>query len=168
MRKMIVSGHLGMDPEIKTTNRGTQYTTFRIANHEYADAEGVTYWFTVTVWEPSLQNFCKSLKKGSLVYVDGEYTDRTYTSNKTGQIDVGRDLRATAIYFGQGGGKREDDSQVAQTAPMQETPMQTTSEQAQDVAQTSDITEAKKTRGKTKSQPAAPEPSDAENDDLPF
>lgn len=125
MRKMIVSGHLGNDPEVKTTNRGTKYTTFRIANHEYTDAEGVTYWFTVTVWEPTLQNFCKSLKKGSLVYVDGEYTDRTYTSNKTGQVDVGRDLRATAIYFGQGGGKRDEDTNtepadVPETAPVQE------------------------------------------------
>lgn len=116
MRKMIVSGHLGANPEVKTTNRGTQYTTFRIANHEFNDGENVTYWFTVTVWEPTLQNFCKSLKKGSLVYVDGEYTDRTYLSNKTNQTDVGRDLRATAIYFGLGN-KREDDAQAGQTAP---------------------------------------------------
>lgn len=120
MRKMIVSGHLGNDPEVKTTNRGTKYTTFRIANHEYGDAEGVTYWFTVTVWEQTLQNFCKSLKKGSLAYIDGEYTDRTYTSNKTGQVEVGHDLRATAIYFGQGGGKR-DDSTNTESADIHDT-----------------------------------------------
>lgn len=152
MRKMIVSGHLGNDPEVKTTNRGTQYTTFRIANHEYTDGENVTYWFTVTVWEPTLQNFCKSLKKGSLVYVDGEYTDRTYLSNKTNTTDVGRDLRATAIYFGQGGGKREDDTQAGQTAPAQAA-----------------TAPAPETAAPAKAQPATAAPAEnAGEDDLPF
>ncbi len=153
MRKMIVSGHLGNDPEVKTTNRGTQYTTFRIANHEYTDAEGVTYWFTVTVWEPTLQNFCKSLKKGSLVYVDGEYTDRTYISNKTNTTDVGRDLRATAIYFGQGGGKRDDDAQTAPSAP----------------ASAPASAHAPETAAPAKAQPATAAPAEnAGEDDLPF
>lgn len=159
MRKMIVSGHLGNDPEIKTTNRGTQYTTFRIANHEYTDAEGVTYWFTVTVWDINLQNFCKSLKKGSLVYVDGELTDRTYTSNKTGQVDVGRDLRATAIYFGQGG-KRDDDTQ---TTPAQAAPAQAAPASAPE-PETPAPAKAKASKAKTVNTEA----SDTADDDLPF
>lgn len=153
MRKMLVKGHLGNDPEVRATNRGTQYTTFRIANHEYTDAEGVTYWFTVTVWEPSLQNFCKSLKKGSLVYVDGEYTDRTYISNKTNTTDVGRDLRATAIYFGEGGGKREDDTQAGQTAPTQ--------------AATAPVRETT-APAKPQPMPEAPAAEAPADDDLPF
>ena len=155
MRKMIVSGHLGNDPEVRATNRGTQYTTFRIANHEYTDGENVTYWFTVTVWEPTLQNFCKSLKKGSLVYVDGEYTDRTYLSNKTNTTDVGRDLRATAIYFGQGGGKREDDTQAGMTAPTQAAPVAPASEPA--------------VQASVQAKPATAAPAEVPgDDDLPF
>lgn len=155
MRKMIVSGHLGNDPEVRATNRGTQYTTFRIANHEYTDGENVTYWFTVTVWEPTLQNFCKSLKKGSLVYVDGEYTDRTYLSNKTNTTDVGRDLRATAIYFGQGGGKREDDTQAGMTAPTQAAPVAPASEPT--------------VQASVQAKPATAAPAEAPgDDDLPF
>lgn len=117
---MIVTGHLGNDPEVKTTKGGTPYTTFRIANSEYGDAENSTYWFTVTVWESGLQNFCKSLKKGSLVIVDGDYSNRIYTSNKTGAAEIGNDLRASSIHFG-GGAKREDTDNAAQkpaaTAP---------------------------------------------------
>lgn len=155
MRKVIVSGRLGMDPEIKTTNRGTQYTTFRLANHEYSDGEGVTYWFTVTVWEPSLQKLCENIKKGSLVYVDGLLTDRVYLSNKTGQHDVGRDIRAVSIDFGQGG-KHDDETQNSQ--PQMETkpaePTNTANTESEPVAT---------------AKPAAPLPAaDSGEDDLPF
>ena len=161
MRKIIVSGHLGANPEIKTTSRGTQYTTFRLANHEYSDGENVTYWFTITVWEPSLQKLCENLKKGSLVYVDGLLTDRVYMSNKTGQYDVGRDIRAVSIDFGLGG-KRDDDSQGAQpqtsvkpaNEPTPETPAQP-------------VTEATATKP-AKTKPAAEPAANSDEDDLPF
>lgn len=89
MRKLIVTGRLGGDPEVKTTKNGTAYTTFRIANQEYGDEN--TSWITVTVWDSAQQNFCKNLKKGSSVIIDGDYTDRIYISNKNKQPETGRD-----------------------------------------------------------------------------
>lgn len=118
MRTMLVSGHIATDPEIKTTKNGTEYATFRLANHEYTDPEDSTYWFTVTIWERNLINFSKSLKKGSAINVYGELTDRVYTSNKTNQPEIGRDIRANAIYYALTA-RREDDSQAAQTAPVE-------------------------------------------------
>ena len=145
---MIVNGHLGNDPEVKTTKSGAAYTTFRIANSEYGDPENSAYWFTVTVWDSGLQNFCKSLKKGSFIIIDGDYSNRIYTSNKTGAAEIGNDLRATSIYFG-GGAKRDENesgnNQASASKPAASTPAP---------------------------QPAAPAPTSdaapAADDDLPF
>lgn len=124
MRKMIVTGHLGTDPEVRTTKNGNNYTTFRIANNEYG--EDNASWITVTVWDSTQQNFCKNLKKGYSVIVDGDYSDRIYT-NKAGQPEISRDLRSNAIYFG-GSQKREEDTTSQQPQPQVAvvTPKQTT------------------------------------------
>lgn len=123
MRKLIVTGHLGGDPEVKTTKHGTNYTTFRIGSTEYGEEN--TSWISVTVWDSALQNFCKNLKKGSNVIIDGDYTDRIYTSNKTGATEIGRDIRANAIYFGATPKKDDTDAPVEtkQNNPV-ETPKQ--------------------------------------------
>lgn len=118
IRRIEIYGFLGTNPEVKTTSNGHQYTTFRVANRVYGDAENVTYWFSVTVWDSGLQKFCQSLKKGSAVVVLGNYTDRTYKSNVTGMDEISRDIRAISIDF-PSVGRREDDAQTAQTAPAQ-------------------------------------------------
>ena len=119
IRRIEIDGFLGTNPEVKTTSNGHQYTTFRVANRVYGDAENVTYWFSVTVWDSGLQKFCQSLKKGSAVVVLGNYTDRTYKSNVTGMDEISRDIRAISIDF-PSVGRRDDDTQTAQTAPVQE------------------------------------------------
>ena len=119
IRRIEFDGFLGTNPEVKTTSNGHQYTTFRVANRVYGDAENVTYWFSVTVWDASLQKFCQSLKKGSAVVILGNYTDRTYKSNVTGQDEISRDVRAISIDF-PSVSRRDDDTQTAQTAPVQE------------------------------------------------
>ena len=162
MRSITVTGHLGNDPELKTTSNGRQYTTFRLANHEYTDAEGVTYWYTVTVWDSGLQKWCQSLKKGSNVYVIGLPTDRTYKSTKTGTDEIGRDIRANDVGF-IGGNKRDDDVQAGQTAPAQEAPI---NESAPVQKAPAKAKPAKATN--TVSTPVAEPASDGADDDLPF
>lgn len=147
IRTITIDGFLGTAPEVKTTSNGREFTTFRVANRAYGDAENVTYWFSVTVWEAGLQKFCQSLKKGSAVIITGDYNDRTYKSNVTGTDEIGRDIRATAIHFPTVG-RREDDSQAGQTAPA--TPQASPAKPA--VA---------------KAAPAAPAPEGGD-DDLPF
>jgi len=157
MRTIFVSGHLGNDPEVKTTSSGRQFTTFRLANHEYNDPENVTYWYSITVWDSGLQKWCQSLKKGSNVYVVGTPTDRTYTSTKTGHDEIGRDIRAIDVQY-YGGLRRDDDAQDAQTAPMQTVPSQ---EPVQEAA-------PKKAAPKKAAPTPEPVPESTADDDLPF
>lgn len=161
IRRIEFDGFLGTNPEVKTTSNGHQYTSFRVANRVYGDAENVTYWFSVTVWDASLQKFCQSLKKGSAVVILGNYNDRTYKSNVTGQEEISRDVRAIAIDF-PSVGRREDDTQAAQTAPTQvnEAPAPAETEQAPAPAAPA------KSKAKPAAAPAAP--AEGADDDLPF
>lgn len=113
---MSIMGRLGADPQIKETRNGIPYVQFRLANNAFGDPEGTTYWFTVTVWDGRCMNMAKKLKKGSLVEVDGDYSDRVYTNNNTGKMEIGRDLSATAIYFA-GAPKDENNPNSMRTEP---------------------------------------------------
>lgn len=116
MRTLTVMGYLGGDPEFKSTKNGANLVTFRLGNNELGEkdenGQPKTVWYTVTVWDGSLYNFCKYLKKGSGVVVGGDYSDRIYMSNKTGQCEISRDIKANSIYFFPSGKKDSD-----QTAP---------------------------------------------------
>lgn len=163
IRRIEIDGFLGTNPEVKTTSNGHQYTTFRVANRVYGDAENVTYWFSVTVWDSGLQKFCQSLKKGSAVVVLGNYTDRTYKSNVTGMDEISRDIRAISIDF-PSVGRREDDTQTAQTAPAQ------VNEAPADVNQASAKPAKVDTKPVSVNESASTNaaPAEGTDDDLPF
>lgn len=168
-RRIEFDGFLGTNPEVKTTSNGHQYTSFRVANRAYGDAENVTYWFSVTVWDASLQKFCQSLKKGSAVVILGNYTDRTYKSSITGQDEISHDVRAIAIDF-QSIGRRDDDGQTAQTAPVQENEApaatdQVSSKPAKVATKPAKVSAKPAAVNEEASVSAVPESTD---DDLPF
>lgn len=101
---MSVMGYVGNDPELKLTQNGTQFVTFRLANSAYGDpkdASGreISSWFTVTVYNPQLMKLAQSIKKGSCVDIIGDYKDRLF-QGKDGSVQIGRDIIASAIYFG--------------------------------------------------------------------
>ncbi len=103
-RSMSVMGYVGNDPELKLTQNGSQFVTFRLANSAFGDPKDATgkeisSWFNVTVYNPQLQKLAQTIKKGSCIDIIGDYKDRLYQS-KDGSIQIGRDIIASAIYFG--------------------------------------------------------------------
>ena len=126
MRFLTVTGHLGADPEFKSTKNGATYASFRLANNEFEDKDEngsqVTYWYTVFVWDSALQNLCKVLKKGSSITVVGRVSDRVYTSQRTGMPEIGRDIKASMIFFNSG--MKKDDDQASHEPSRQQQPVQ--------------------------------------------
>ena len=147
MRNITVTGNLATDPEILTRQDGSNYTKFRIGNHEFSDGkDGDTKWFTE--FYPRTDGIVNALKKGSGVVVIGDYKDGIYNSPTKG-TGVDRTITAYKIDFFSSGAKREEGSPIVQTttpAPAQET-------------------KPKKT---TKAAAPAPPPADSGVDDLPF
>jgi len=101
-------GHLGKDPETRTSERGTTYTTFSMAANYKNQGEDITTWFNVTCFGHSSNFVNNYLKKGSAVYVSGELQPRTY-SKKDGTNGTSLDVKAM-IVKGVGGGGQDSRS----------------------------------------------------------
>ena len=89
INKVILVGHLGRNPEVKTFDNGGKLANFSMATKEiWKDAKGErqeqTEWHNIVVRRTSSLTFTEQyLKKGMLVYVEGKLRSRSYKS-KTG------------------------------------------------------------------------------------
>ncbi len=83
INKVTLLGHLGKDPIVKRTEAGIPVATFSMATSEsYKDKDGnkqeKTEWHNIVVWRGLAEVAEKYLKKGSLLYLEGKMTTRTY------------------------------------------------------------------------------------------
>lgn len=90
LNKVMLTGHLGADPEMRYTPQGSAVTTFRVASgRTWKSADGTqhddTEWFRVVAWD-KLGEICNQyLAKGTRVYVEGRLQTRKWTDQQTGQ-----------------------------------------------------------------------------------
>ncbi len=90
INKVILVGHLGRNPEVKTFDNGGKIANFSMATKEiWKDAKGdrqeQTEWHNIVVRRTSSLTFTELyLKKGMLVYVEGKLRSRSYKL-KTGE-----------------------------------------------------------------------------------
>lgn len=87
INKVILIGNLGGDPDIRKLENGTSVGNFRIATNEnYQDKQGVwqtnTEWHNIVVWRWLAEKAERSLKKGTLVYIEGKLTTRNFTDKE--------------------------------------------------------------------------------------
>jgi single-strand DNA-binding protein len=84
LNKVMLTGHLGADPEMRYTSTGSAVTNFRVASgRTWKDKEGTqhddTEWFRVVAWD-KLGEICgQHLTKGMRVYVEGRLQTRKWT-----------------------------------------------------------------------------------------
>lgn len=76
-------GHLGADPEVKTTTTGKTFVNIRLATSErYKNAKDEwqeeTQWHNITFWDQLALRAKDNLKKGSMILVQGKLVNRTY------------------------------------------------------------------------------------------
>lgn len=87
LNKVMLLGHLGKDPTIKTFNNGGKAASFSMATTDNwkdkttGEYVSKTFWHRVVVKAPGLVDVVeKYLKKGSKVYLEGSHEERTYTA----------------------------------------------------------------------------------------
>ncbi|GJJ10081.1 hypothetical protein Clacol_004307 [Clathrus columnatus] len=81
MAKLTLVGRLGKDPVIRTTSNDREYVVYTVAtrNHQRPPREDgtrpepTTSWHSVLSFNPNHNNFLKTLKKGTQVYVEAAY-----------------------------------------------------------------------------------------------
>ncbi|HHB79588.1 MAG TPA: single-stranded DNA-binding protein [Saprospiraceae bacterium] len=83
INKVILVGNLGKDPEVRHLESGAAVAKFPLATNEsYKDKNGewqnMTEWHNIVVWRYLAEKAERSLKKGSLVYIEGKLTTRKW------------------------------------------------------------------------------------------
>lgn len=80
MNKVILTGRLVADPELKTTPTGVEVTSFRIAvNQEYVKQgeERKADFFNIVAWRKSAAFICQYFHKGDGIDIVGKVTFHT-------------------------------------------------------------------------------------------
>lgn len=83
INKVILIGNLGADPEVRHLESGAAVARLSVATNEsYKDKSGewqtITTWHNVVLWRSLAERAERSLKKGSLVFIEGKLTNRKW------------------------------------------------------------------------------------------
>jgi single-strand DNA-binding protein len=96
LNRVQLIGHLGSDPEARFTSSGRQLATFRVAvTKRWKKDEAwqeATEWITIEAWGPLAERCAQSLRKGSLVYIEGELRTNRY-EDKSGETKYFTNVR---------------------------------------------------------------------------
>lgn len=113
VNRVILIGNLGRDPEVRRLENGAVVAKFPIATNEnYRDKSGewqqTTEWHDIVAWRALAERAESTLTKGSMVYVEGKLTHRTW------QDQDGNNRRTTEVvanYFRLVGSRRGESSE---------------------------------------------------------
>ncbi|PCI78144.1 single-stranded DNA-binding protein [Candidatus Aerophobetes bacterium] len=99
MNHMTLMGHLGADPEVRSTPSGQKVTTLRVAANQRRGGKEETTWWKVTIWGDHLDKMLSFFKKGSSIIAYGEMSKPEIYTDKSGQPQVSLNLTASSLGF---------------------------------------------------------------------
>jgi single-strand DNA-binding protein len=105
-------GRLVADPELRTTQQGTNVCTFRIACERSYTPKGQQRqadFVDIVAWGKTAEFICKFFQKGSMIAIDGSIQTRHY-QGKDGSNRTAVEVVANNISFA--GAKRQDSQSV--------------------------------------------------------
>ena len=91
-------GRLGADAELRTSAKGNQFVSMRVASNDFVGGENVTTWVTVMWSGDRAVKMQEHMKKGSAVSVHGTLRTSLFT-NKNGEQSISTDLFADRVDF---------------------------------------------------------------------
>jgi single-strand DNA-binding protein len=87
VNKAIIVGRLGRDPEARTTQAGLKTVSFSVATSENwndkatGERKEKTQWHRIVIFNERIADVAeKYLKKGSMVYIEGQIESRKYNA----------------------------------------------------------------------------------------
>jgi len=124
INKVILIGNLGKAPELRTLESGNAFCKFSLATNEsYKDKSGewqtITEWHNIILWGASAERADRQLQRGSMVYVEGKLTNRSY-QDSDGNTKYITEVRATTYRLLEKAPANNEESELAD-AVQQET-----------------------------------------------
>ena len=96
MNKLIITGNLTKNPDLRVTQGGISVCSFTVAVNRRREEE--TDYFRVTTWRELADSCGKYMSKGRKVAVAGSVSVSTYKT-QTGEFRASLDLAATDVEF---------------------------------------------------------------------
>ncbi len=124
MNHIMVAGHLGADPESRTTPSGHKVTTLRVAANQRRGGKEETTWWKITIWGDQFDKILYYFKKGSAIIIYGEMSKPEIYTDREGKPQVSLNVTASQISFSPFG--RTDKVQEGEPAQQVEPPNQVT------------------------------------------
>ncbi len=91
INKVVLTGRLTRDLELKTTQSGLSVASFTIAvNRQFTDSQGKREadFINCVIWRKAAENLCKFTHKGSLIGSDGRLQTRSYDNNNGQKVFI--------------------------------------------------------------------------------
>ena len=89
LNRVILTGRLTKDIEIKKTNSGKEVTTFSLAvNDKKVNDQQVSFFFNIVAWEQHARYLKQYANKGDLIGVTGKLTTREYQNTRGDKVTV--------------------------------------------------------------------------------
>ncbi len=82
MNRVLLTGRLTRDPEVRTTAGGKAVAQFSVASHEYVSGKEKSEFHNVVAWDRLAETCGRYLGKGQLVAVEGRVQTRTWDDDK--------------------------------------------------------------------------------------
>lgn len=123
INRVVMTGNLTRDPELRTTASGMAVCSLRIACNTRRKGAGGEWedkpnFFDVTVWGAQGENCARFLAKGRPVAIDGRLEWREFEDRNTGQRRQAIDIIADSVQFL--GGREEGGAGNGYAAPRQD------------------------------------------------
>ena len=99
----ILVGRLGHDPELRQTKSGDYLCKLSVATSgQWIDSEGSkqekTTWHSVATWKKLAELCNENLKKGDLVFIEGEIIQSTWT-DENNKKHTSTEIKARRVLF---------------------------------------------------------------------
>ena len=99
MNWVFLIGHLGREPELRTTKTGKAVCRFSLATRRYGrDEPNTPNWHRIVTWERTAVNCAERLSQGSKVAVVGRVDTSSYTDPE-GKKKWSTDIVASRVEF---------------------------------------------------------------------
>ena len=108
LNRVILMGRLAADPELHTTNSGTNVATFRIGVSRDYNREQ-TDWINVVAWRQTAEFVKNYFSKGNMIALEGALQSRQY-QDRDGNNRTTYEVQADRVWFAEskGGSQKPD------------------------------------------------------------
>jgi single-strand DNA-binding protein len=118
VNKVLLVGHVGKDPEIRSTQGGSKIANITLATSETwsdkasGERKSRTEWHKISVFNDNIVGVVERfVKKGSHLYIEGQLTTREWTDQQgnkrySTEVNIGRFNGQLVLLDSKGGGER--------------------------------------------------------------